>query len=283
MPLTDGSSSRSSSATDVARAPHRLGVAEHLARRTERVEQSEHEAPRHLVQVEYRARRAATDERRETLVADVVGESDVQLDAERPGDLVGEEASDRAAGRIAPSEQLALVPAERLAVVAVTVAGCPRRRLRGEHVTECVGVGQHLQRDRRVDHGEAGLVRHELADGDVALARLRELGPVRRDGGVDVEQPAGVGDRHRHRRQPLRGREDRHHRVLLPGERPRCVAMAAPQVDDRAPVEVHGARRADLVALTEVGPERVGHRAEAGVDVAVHRCRRPNSARPSGR
>ena len=50
----------------------------------------------------------------------------------------------------------------------------------------------------------------------------------------------------------------------------RRSADAGPEVDDRPAVDVHGARRAEIVALVEVAPELVHDRAVAVIDVAVH-------------
>ena len=60
----------------------------------------------------------------------------------------------------------------------------------------------------------------------------------------------------------------------LPRRAVRRVGDAAPQVDDRLPVDVHAHRRADLAAFVEVLRERVEHRFEFGRDPAVdHRSR----------
>src|SRR3954451_6948820 len=99
--------------------------------------------------------------------------------------------------RIDTSQQLALVPAERLAVIPVAGAGFSARRLRGQDRAEAIGIAEYLEVDRRVDHREPRLMGEQLSHADRVLAALRELGPVAGDAFVEFEEPATVSDRHR--------------------------------------------------------------------------------------
>ena len=66
-----------------------------------------------------------------------------------------------------------------------------------------VQVGHHVAVDLLVEGEEAGLVSQELADGDVLLAGLAELGPVGGHALVVVEQAAGVQQRQDEADNPL--------------------------------------------------------------------------------
>ena len=238
-----------------------------------------HEPGRHLVQVQRGAGRSAADERGQSVVGDGVGEPDVELDAERSRDLVGEVAADGPPFGVDPAQQLALVPAERLPVIAVELAGLPVRTLAGQHPPEPVEVAEDVQIERGVDDGQPGLVSEQASDGDVLLAVCGELGPVAGHRLVELEQAAGMGDGHRHRRQPLGRREHADQGVALPRTCSLPIAVAAPQVDHQSAVAHHCARRADLTAITEVGAELVGHPPVALVDIAADLDRNPSTSR----
>ena len=186
---------------------------------------------------------------------EVVGRAEVDLEAERRGDLLAEEAPERAAVRVHAAHQLALVPAEAHAVVAVALPRRPRGALLRDRGRQPVEVPQDARVEALVHHRQAGLVPEQLADGDLALARLRELGPVRRYALVVVEPAARVGQRERHRREPLRGRVHEHERVLLPRRPVARVADAAPEVHHLLAAHVRGDRPAELAALVEVPRE----------------------------
>jgi hypothetical protein len=104
---------------------------------------------------------------------------------------------------------------------------------------------------------------------DVLLALGRELGPVVGDRRVDVEFPTVHQHQRGEREHGLRRRPAVDDRVLGPRRRPLLVAVPAPQVDDGLPVEVHGDRRAELVAV-ETALERLPHTGEAVIAAAVH-------------
>jgi hypothetical protein len=201
--------------------------------------------------------------------------ADREVEPQRYGDLLGEEAPQRPAGRVDPAQQLALVPAEAHAVVAVARPGLPQRTLARYRVGQTVEVGEQVRVEWLVHDRQAGLVRKELAHGHVALPRLRELGPVRRHALVIVEPAARVGQRERHRGEPLRGRVDEHERVLAPGLAVAGVAHASPQVDHLLAAHVGGAGAAELVAHGEVALELVADLFEARFDVPLDHAGNP--------
>ena len=102
--------------------------------------------------------------------------ADVEIGAERSGDLRSEERAERLA-RDAP-DQLAEQVALRDGVVARRRARLPPRRLRGEEAGALVVVPQVRLGDGLGPCGQPGRVRHEVADLDVVLAVGRELRPV---------------------------------------------------------------------------------------------------------
>ena len=218
---------------------------------------------------EHLRRRGAVDARH-ALRRDVVGQPDEEVEPERIGDLLGEEAPQRAVLRVDPPEQLALVPAERDPVVAMARARLPGRLLRRDGRADAVEVEQVGELEALVDRAQARLVRQQLPHRDALLAGGAELRPVARHGLVVVEQPAAVRDGERDRRHALGGREPRDERALLPRRARHGVAVAAPQVDDLAAVAVDGAGGAELAALREVRAERVGDGAVALVRGAAH-------------
>ena len=111
---------------------------------------------------------------------------------------------------------------------------------RGDVVEREVGV---------VDRGEPGAVRQHPCHRDRALALLRELGPVLRDGRVRVEEPSFDQLVRCDRGDALRAREHDDDGVAFP--RPRVVAVCetSPHVDDRLAVAVHAARGSDVAVL----------------------------------
>ena len=208
-------------------------------------------------------------EPREPVVVDVVGESDVELDAERRRDVLREGAADAAPLGIGPTQQLALVEAEGDGVVALARSWLPQRSLARQPDGQRLRVGEELGTDRLVERGEAGLVGEQLPDGDLLLAVLRELGPVGGHALLEVQVPAAVRHRERHGCHALGGREDRYQGVALPGQAPAPVALAAPQVHDDLAVALRRAGGPDRSALRELRAEGVGDRSEARRDVTL--------------
>ena len=141
--------------------------------------------------------------------------ADVGVESERGGELVPPVATDWAA--VDASDDFADEPAVGEGVVAVLLAGGPPGFLLGEGFAHCVPVEEVFHDERSSDGGHAGTVRHEPADGHVALAGLGELGPVLGDGGVEVESALlrRVGGRRR-RPGPFGGGEDVDEGVAVP-------------------------------------------------------------------
>jgi hypothetical protein len=88
------------------------------------------------------------------------------------------------------AHQLAFVEAEAHRVIGLPRPGLPRGFLPCEHDCEAVEIGDDAAIDRFIDGEQARLVREQLADGDLILALLRELGPVGRDPLFVVEPAA---------------------------------------------------------------------------------------------
>ena len=162
-------------------------------------------------------------------VGDRLGQADVEVEAERRGDLFGEVAAEAAMRGIDPAHEFALVEAEADRVVGLPLAGLPGRALPRHDSREAIEVGDDVAVDRLVEGEQAGLVGEQLADGDALLAGLSELGPVRADALVVVEPAAGVGERHHHRRQALGRRVDDHHGVRRATARRSLRSRTPPQ------------------------------------------------------
>ena len=127
-----------------------------------------------------------------------------------------------------------------------------------------------LDRDRRVERRQPGLVGQQLADGDERLAAGRELGPHAGNRSIDVEltplpqeQGAGGG-------QAFGGREDHGGGVPLPRTPIGRVGRAAPEVDHRPAIDDHGDGGAHLAAIVEVPGERVTDGDEAILAATGH-------------
>jgi hypothetical protein len=110
----------------------------------------------------------------------------------------------------------------------------------------------------------------ELADRDSLFALLGEFRPVRAHPFFVVEPSAGVGDGKRHRGQPLGGRVDDHHGVLLPRIAGLLVADTAPEVDDLVAARIRTAGASQLSPSSEVVSKRLAHGIEAAADVSLY-------------
>src|SRR5262249_13781233 len=107
------------------------------------------------------------------------------------------------------------------------------------------------------------------AHGDPLLAGGRELPPVARYRGVEIEQ-AAVGEQVRAERgHRLRGREHVDDRVALPESPAGGVDVTAPEVDDHQAGDRGRERRPDLATGREAGGERITYRREPGIALAV--------------
>ena len=201
-------------------------------------------------------------------VGEPLRQPDVEVEAQRRGDLVGDEAAEAATGH--PPDDLADQEAEGEGVVAVPGARLPERRLGGQPSDHVVPVVEAAGGDGVAQRGQPGLVVQQVPDEHTILAGRRELGPVGGDGGVDV-QLAGRGQQvGRERRGPLGRRHGHAQRVLLPRAGALGVGVAAPQVDDRLTVHGDGDRGPQLAPLGEVALELLGDAGEPLVAVALH-------------
>ncbi len=182
---------------------------------------------------------------------------------ERAGDLLLDQLGEGQAGH--PDGDLG----DEVAVGDGVIAGAgePPRvrhggRQRGRHR---IGVEQpEASRDEAPRAVQTGAVGHQFPDGDGFLSGGPELGPVRRDGFVVVDEPAlGEPVQHGARDALARGERQRDGVVgppLVPG-RP-----ARPDVEHRLAVQVRRERPAAVPGVAEHLEEAVGDRQEAGVD-----------------
>ena len=189
-------------------------------------------------------------------------------DAERAGDLFGEEAADAAS--VDAAHELARQPAERQRVIAGFGARFPERRQLGDRGDGAIPIEQIARREAGRHLRNAGLMRQHVVDADVRFAVLGELGPVRCDGiGVVDEAPlgeqmdAGGG-------QPLRRRERDGHRVALPRALRLVIGEPAPEIDDLAAAVIDSEAGPNVHVLLELLLEYLAHRLEPGVSLSLY-------------
>lgn len=172
----------------------------------------------------------------------------MKIGAQRLGDLLPKYRADRPAGDSMHhfTDEISL----RQGVITGGTARLPQRRLRGEKRRHLLPVVKVFVLNRRFPCGKPGRVAHHLADLDLALAVLRELGPVLCDGRIEVEQSA-IGQHERgQRRHRLGRRKDVDQGIARPALSARRVGVTAPQIDDRLAAQRGTERRTDVVALT---------------------------------
>ncbi len=158
------------------------------------------------------------------------GQAEVEVRAERAGDLIGEEAPDTAAADAA--HQLPDEEAVGVDVVAVGGAGLPPRLLRGELAGHQVPVVHRTRRQRRSYRRQACPVREDHPSADGVLAAGRQLGPVQRRRLVEIEQ-APLGEHQQAQRgHRLADREHVDERVLAPWPCGARVRRSGPDVKD---------------------------------------------------
>ncbi len=117
------------------------------------------------------------------------GGADLEVGAERSGDLVGDELLQRLAAD--PADDLADQVPEVERVVARRGARLPPRRLGRHPGGGLLPVVQVLDHGGLVEPGNPGGVRQQVPDQDVLLAAGGELRPVARHRGVDVQLRRG--------------------------------------------------------------------------------------------
>ena len=173
--------------------------------------------------------------------------------------------------RIHAPHQLPFIESQGEGMVGLARAGLPRRLLTGHDRRKAIEVGHDAAIHRFAERKETGLMRQELADGDLLFPLLRELRPVRGDPLLVVEPSAGVCECQGHGRQALRGRVNDDHRVPFPRVARLLVSDAAPEVDDLLAVLIGTAGAAQLTASSKVLGKRRTHRFKATTDVSLYR------------
>jgi hypothetical protein len=123
------------------------------------------------------------------LVGHVGWQSDVEVQTERGGDLVSEEAPEGAPCGIGARDQLGGDPPRGEVVVALAGSGSPLGPLAGDERGEPVLIGQVAQAQAQVDGGEPGLVGQRLPDRD---SWSRGMVSARRR--MAIPLPAGAHD-----------------------------------------------------------------------------------------
>ena len=198
-------------------------------------------------------------------------QADVEVGAQRPRDLRGEELAEAPAGD-AP-DHFADQVAVGQCVIARGRPGFPPGRLRRQHGGRLVPVVHVVDGDRLVPARDARGVRQQVADLDPRLAPGRELGPVEGDVRVEVERAAVDQHERGERGHRLGGGEDAGDRVLAPRHGAGLVGPAAPQVDDHLAVDVDGERGAEVPTRLQLGCEQLAQGVESGAAGAAQRCR----------
>ena len=198
-------------------------------------------------------------------VLEVFGQADPEVQPQGLRDLLGEVRAQRAPTDA--TDDLTDQPPVGQGVVAVGGTGLPQRLLFGQGRHDRVPGLDLLGAEGRIDGGEAGLMREQEEYGDIALSRLRELGPVGGHRRVEVElaplgQQVGAG-----RGGTLGGGEDQLEGVLVVGSGPLAVKGAAVDVDHLVAAYVQAEGRPHLAPDLEVVGEGVPHPFEAGLDV----------------
>ncbi len=198
-------------------------------------------------------------------------ETDIEVETQRAGDLLGEELTDAVPGD--PPNDLAQDPAEGAWVIAVVFAGFPNGSLRRDGLNDRI-PGQHFPRRQiRFDDGQTRLMCEDPPDRNLCLARLPEFGPVAGDGFIEVESSLLDELVNAGRRQPLGRREDQCQRVLLPRQALVGVSMPAPEVDDGSAIQIHAESGAVVAPAVEIALEGFRDRFESRLDVPVDGCR----------
>jgi len=190
------------------------------------------------------------------------GQPDVEVCAQRSGDLLGEEAARRPAGDAA--DDLAHDEALGQRVVARRGTRLPARRLGGQPGRDGRPVVQVPGSHRAVEVRQARGVGQHVPDLHALLARGGELRPVpgHRRGQVEI---AAVGeDQRAQRRHRLGGGPDVGDGVRSPRDRAGRIGVPAPEVHRRLTVQVDRGRGTDVVLV-----QRLGQRLTDGLESLV--------------
>lgn len=126
-------------------------------------------------------------------------------------------------------------------MVEVFRPGRPQRPLYLQRTNNRIPGAQLLERQRRIDNRQPGLVGEQIPDRDLLLTRRAELRPVPGDGSVEIELASLDEEVGAHCGRTLRGRRDGHDRVPFPRTIPLAVGQTTPQIDHGTPVDVDAA------------------------------------------
>ena len=190
-------------------------------------------------------------------------QADPDLDAERPRDLLGEEAAGAAA--VDPADQLAAEPAIAQRMIGDRGARIGARFLRGKDRGHPRIVGKVVDADRLVDARHPRRVRDKMTDQDV---RLAEFGPIPAHRIVETELAALDQHQEADRHHALGAGKEQLERILPPRPRGLAVGEAAPKVDHQLAAAKGGKRGAELAELGEIPLEGLPYRFIARRDVS---------------
>ena len=201
--------------------------------------------------------------------------ADVEVGAERPGDLLGEERADRAA--VDPADHLADQVALADAVVARTSSPAPTtspaRRADRRPCPSRTGRSVEM----RCSHaGRPAVCESRWRTSTLPLPLAANSGQYRSTGRVDVDEAAAGQHEQRQAAHRLRRREDVDDRVPLPRRRARLVGVPPHRSTTSSPPIVTATDAPTSPLSVKLRGERVLDRAEAfgavAVDVDHARC-----------
>ena len=150
-----------------------------------------------------------------------LGQADPKVQIEQLGEVFAQGRPHRPP--VDDAEQLARQITDRDRVIAGRRARRPQRRLGRQPVQHGLTVEPDGRFSPAVEAGQAGLVAHQLADGQLVLARRAEGGPVVGDPVLIGQQPFVHAARDHQGHDRLAGREDGDQRVLGEGFGPRQI------------------------------------------------------------
>ncbi|OXR39644.1 hypothetical protein B7C42_08287 [Nocardia cerradoensis] len=236
------------------------------------------DAQRHVSLVPQHVQPGGGRQRGDAIEGLFLRQSDEEVQLERAGEVLGEDAAQAAVARIDAAEQFALVQPGGDRVITLPGARAPQWLLVGQDLREPIPVGHIRQPHHPIQHRQTRAVVEQLPHGDRFLAVRGEFRPVLRDRRLVVEHPTRDGTRHGECRHPLRRGEDRNHGVALPRQLSAAIAEPRPQIHHRPVPVVDGHGRADLAESGEVASKRVRDRLETARHLTVYLSNLAHSA-----
>ena len=203
---------------------------------------------------------------------------EMEVGAQRPGNLLGEEGTQRPPGDAA--DDLAHDEALGQRVVARQQSRLPARGLGGQPRRDGRPVVQVRGGQRAVEVRQARGVGQHVPDLHALLARGGELGPVTGHRRGQVQVAAVSEDERAQRRHRLAGRKDARDRVRRPRAGAARVRVPAPEVDHRLAVQVDRGAGPDVIGVQRLG-QRLTHRLEPLVARTVNLGHGQNLTRPA--